>query len=114
MSECIHENFVDVYGIKSLRLGKRLLQDLVRAGFTPRVLFSVDWRCRTVVAMGAGQTPSVVYAKVGGARSGIVQWALDPCVFSSRLKRSANLALGKHLSGNLTTPLRLRYTRASE
>jgi hypothetical protein len=113
MCECIHENVVDVYGIKSPRLGKRLLQDLVRAGFAPRVLFSVDWRCRTIVAMGSGTPPSVVYAKVGGARSGIVQWALDPRVFSSRLKRDSNLALGKHLSGNLNTPLRLTYTHVS-
>lgn len=100
---------VDVYGLKSHKQAKRLLVDFLRIGFRPSVIFSVDRRCRTVVAVELGRSAKLVYAKVGGPTSGIVQWSLTPQVFSVRLRRAANLALGKHLSGDLKTPLRLRY-----
>jgi hypothetical protein len=106
----LESRVVDVYGVKSTRLASRLIRDLVRAGFMPHVLFSVDWRCRTMVAIESRQTPRAVYVKVGGPLSGVVQWTLDPRVFSSGLKRASISALGKHLSGDLNKPMQLRYT----
>ena len=100
---------LDVYGIKSYKQAERLLVDFLRIGFRPSVMFSVDRRCRTVVAVELGRSSRLVYAKVGGPKSGIVQWSLTPQVFSSRLRRATNLALGKHLSGDLKVPLRLSY-----
>jgi hypothetical protein len=99
----------DVYGLKSHKQAKRLLVDFLRIGFRPSVMFSVDRRCRTVVAVELGKRSRLVYAKVGGPKSGIVQWSLTPQVFSSRLRRDANVALGRHLSGDIKTPIRLRY-----
>jgi hypothetical protein len=100
---------LDVYGIKSHRQAKRLLVDFLSIGFRPAVMFAVDRRCRTVVAVELGKHVKLVYAKVGGPKSGIVQWSLAPQVFSSRLRRTASAALESHLSGNLRQPLRLRY-----
>lgn len=104
----------DVYGIKSPQQAKRLLGDLISLGFRPAVVFAVDWRCRTIVAAETSDTPKFIYAKVGGPSVGIVQWALDPRVFSSSLKRRATLAIGRHLSGQLTRPMKLRYVESRQ
>ena len=107
-------NITDVYGIKSPQQAKRLLGDLISLGFRPAVVFAVDWRCRTIVAAETSDTPKFIYAKVGGPVAGIVQWSLDPRVFSAALKRRATLAIGRHLSGQLTKPLKLRYVENRE
>ncbi len=116
MSACSNaEHTVDVYGIRSHKQAERLLVDLVSIGFVPAVMFSVDWRCRTIVAADTRGALRLIYAKVGGPKAGVAQWSVDPRVFSSGLKRAASRALGKHLSGSLKAPLRLRYTaRAAE
>lgn len=101
---------LDVYGMQALKPVKRLLGDLVGLGFLPAVIFAVDWRCRTLAAVERGKSARIIYAKVGGPKSGLTQWSLDPGVISPSLKRKASLSLGKLLSGDLRAPLQLRYT----
>lgn len=100
---------LDVYGIHSAKQAERLLRDFVGIGFVPSVMFAIDWRCRTLVAVENRLVPRFIYAKVGGPASGITQWSIDPAVFSPSLKRRAAKSLGRHLSGDLKEPLRLHF-----
>ena len=100
---------LDVYGIHSAKQAERLLRDFVGIGFIPSVMFAIDWRFRTLVAVEGRAIPRFIYAKLGGPRSGITQWSTDPAVFSPSLKRRASKAIGRHLSGDLKEPLRLHF-----